>query len=62
MRGARACRLIGEYFAEPSDILGHHHDSIVKTVGDGIHAVFRQPEGALHAANSIALTLNQQLD
>lgn len=47
---ALAYRLVREHFAELGDIVRRHEGSIVKTVGDGIHAVFRQPEDALRAA------------
>ena len=47
---AQAYRMVREHFAELSEIVRRHHGSIVKTVGDGIHAVFSQPEDALQAA------------
>jgi class 3 adenylate cyclase len=50
---ARAYRLVREHFAELGGIVRRHDGSIVKTVGDGIHAAFAQPDDALRAALAI---------
>ena len=50
---AQAYRLVRGHFAELGGIVRRHQGSIVKTVGDGIHAVFKLPEDALRAALDI---------
>lgn len=50
---AQAYRLVREHFADLGDIVRRHQGSIVKTVGDGIHAAFSLPENALRAALEI---------
>jgi class 3 adenylate cyclase len=50
---AQAYRLVREHFAELGDIVRRNQGSIVKTVGDGIHAVFSLPEDGLRAAIEI---------
>ena len=47
---AGAYRIVREHFARLGDIVRDHGGSIVKTVGDGIHAAFLSPEDALRAA------------
>jgi class 3 adenylate cyclase len=47
---AEAYHLVREHFAVLGDIVRRHQGSIVKTVGDGIHAAFLLPEDALRAA------------
>jgi class 3 adenylate cyclase len=53
MGDAQAYRLVRGHFSELGDIVRRHQGSIVKTVGDGIHAVFKLPEDALQAALDI---------
>jgi class 3 adenylate cyclase len=53
MGDAAAYRLVREHFAELGDIVRRHQGSIVKTVGDGIHAAFSLPDDALRAALEI---------
>ena len=50
MGDAEAYHVVREHFAELNSIMRRHDGSIVKTVGDGIHASFRLPENAIQAA------------
>ena len=61
---AEAYHLVREHFAVLSEIVREHEGSIVKTIGDGIHAAFLVPENALHAAIAIQRAMpgfNQRL-
>lgn len=62
---AAAYHLIREHFAELAKIVRHHRGSIVKTVGDGVHAAFLAPDDALAAALDMQLAMpdfNRRLD
>lgn len=50
---AEAYHLVREHFSDLNEIVREHEGSIVKTVGDGIHAAFLLPENALRAAIAI---------
>ena len=47
---ATAFSLVREHFDVLRDIYESHHGSLVKTIGDAVMAVFRDPVDALHAA------------
>lgn len=47
---AEAYHLVREHFAMLGEIVRKHQGSVVKTVGDGIHAAFLTPDDALRAA------------
>ena len=47
---AEAYHMVREHFAVLSDIVRKHEGSIVKTIGDGIHAAYLTPDNALAAA------------
>ncbi len=47
---AAAYHLVREHFAVLGEIVRRHQGSIVKTIGDGIHAAFSIPDDAMHAA------------
>lgn len=46
---AQAYHVVREHFALLSDVVRAHDGTIVKTIGDGIHAAFNVPEDALRA-------------
>jgi class 3 adenylate cyclase len=50
---AGAYRVVREHFATLGSIVREHRGSIVKTVGDGVHAAFLHPEDALTAGIAI---------
>jgi class 3 adenylate cyclase len=50
---AEAYHLVREHFSDLNEIVREHEGSIVKTIGDGIHAAFLVPENALRAAIAI---------
>ncbi len=61
---AEAYHLVREHFSDLNEIVREHEGSIVKTVGDGVHAAFRIPENALRAALAIQQAMpafNQRL-
>ncbi|MEM7564917.1 MAG: adenylate/guanylate cyclase domain-containing protein, partial [Pseudomonadota bacterium] len=47
---AEAYHIVREHFADLNQIMRTHQGSIVKTIGDGIHASFLAPENAIQAA------------
>ena len=47
---ARAYRIVRELFATLGSVIRDNDGTIVKTIGDGIHAAFSRPEDALEAA------------
>lgn len=55
---ANAYRIVRELFAMLGTIVRDHDGTIVKTIGDGIHAAFSRPEDALEAAVDMQRTLN----
>jgi len=62
---AAAYHLVREHFAELGEIVRRRQGSIVKTVGDGIHAAFLTPDDALRAAIEMQLAMpafNRRLD
>ena len=50
MGDAEAYHLVREHFAMLGEIVRVHQGSVVKTIGDGIHAAFLTPDDALRAA------------
>lgn len=54
---AAAYQLVREHFAEAGEIIRRHRGSIVKTMGDGVHAAFLSPDDALRASLEIQLAM-----
>jgi len=62
---ARAFQLVRAHFSMLEDIVRQYNGSIVKTVGDGIHAAFLTPDAALNASIAIQQSMrefNRQMD
>ncbi|MDH3761445.1 MAG: adenylate/guanylate cyclase domain-containing protein [Gammaproteobacteria bacterium] len=54
---AAAYQLVREHFAEVGEIIRRHQGSIVKTMGDGVHAAFLSPDDALRASIEMQLAM-----
>ena len=50
---AKAYQVVREHFALLGGVIREHNGTIVKTIGDGIHAAFNAPDDAFNAAVSI---------
>ena len=55
---ARAYRVIREYFALLTEVVREHDGTVVKLIGDGIHAAFADPADAARAALGIQARVN----
>ena len=62
---ARAFQLVRTHFSMLEEIVREYNGSIVKTVGDGIHAAFQTPDAALQASIVMQQSMhefNRQMD
>ena len=57
---AKAYHIVRELFAMLGGVVRDHDGTIVKTIGDGIHAAFNRPEKAFQAAVAMQRTVNDR--